>query len=202
MVMQDIEFMYDFGSPNAYLAHRVLPALAERHDARLRYVPVLLGGIFKATGNQSPMVSYRDIRGKLAYQAREMERFIARHGIRYHANPYFPINTLKLMRGAVFAQGKPWEGDYIEAIFNAMWLHGQQMGDAEVFRDVLIEAGLPVAEILAGLDDPEVKAALIANTETAVARGVFGSPTMFVDQEMFFGKDSLPDLEYLLTGQA
>lgn len=200
--MQDIEFMYDFGSPNAYLVHRVLPGLAERYNARLRYVPVLLGGIFKATGNQSPMVSYRDIRGKLAYQSREMERFIARHGIRYRSNPHFPVNTLKLMRGAIFAQGKPWEGDYIDAIYDAMWIHGQQMGDAEVFRDVLSEAGLPVDEILAAPDDPQVKSGLIANTEAAVERGVFGSPTMFVGDEMFFGKDSLPDLEYLLTGQA
>ena len=200
--MQEIEFLYDFASPNTYLVHRVLPALAERAGARLRYSPILLGGVFQATGNQAPVLSYRNVRGKLAYQAREIDRFVTRHGLKYHMNPYFPFNTLPLMRGAVFAQGQPWEINYIDAIFNATWIHGQKMDDPEVIEDVLTEAGLPKGAILAAMADPAIKAALIESTDRAVERGVFGAPTMFVGPEMFFGKDSLPDLEYELTGQA
>lgn len=197
--MQEIEFLYDFASPNAYLVHKVLPELAQRCGARLRYVPVLLGGVFKATGNQSPMLTYREVKGKLAYQARQIERFVARHGLKYHMNPHFPMNTLTTMRGAVQAQGKPWEGDYIDAIFNAIWVHGQKLDDVDVIADVLTEAGLPRTEILEAIQTPAIKQQLIDRTEAAVARGVFGSPSMFVGEEMFFGKDSLPDLEYELT---
>jgi len=196
--MQEIEFLYDFGSPNAYLVHKVLPDLAARAGARVRYVPVLLGGIFKATGNQPPIVTYRDVRGKLAYQARGIERFVARHGLKYHMNPHFPVKTLLLMRGALHASGKDWEATFLDAVFNAMWVHGQKMDDQEVIGDVLAEAGLPAQEILAAAADPEVKSALTAQTEAAVARGVFGAPTMFARGEMFFGKDSLPELAYEL----
>lgn len=196
--MREIEFLYDFGSPNAYLVHRMLPDLAARAGAVVRHVPVLLGGIFKATGNQPPMVTYRDVRGKLAYQTREIERFVARHGLKYHMNPHFPMMTLPLMRGATHARGKAWEDRYIDAVFNAMWVHGQKMDDAEVIGGVLSEAGLPAREIMAATADPQVKSALAAQTEAAVERGVFGAPTMFAGGEMFFGKDSLPDLEYVL----
>lgn len=200
--MQRIEFMYDFGSPNAYLVHKVLPGLAAKNGATVTYVPILLGGVFKATDNQSPIQTYSRVKGKLAYQAREIERFIARHGIKYHMNPHFPVNTIGIMRGAVHAQGKPWETDYINAIYNAMWVHGQQMDDPGVIADVLTEAGLPQAEIMAATQDPEIKQGLIDSTSAAVARGVFGSPTLFLGDEMFFGKDSLPELEYHLKGAA
>lgn len=198
MVVADIEFLYDFGSPNAYLVHRVLPDLARRTGANLRYTPILLGGVFKATGNLSPMMAFRDVKGKLTYQAREIERFVARHGIKYHMSPHFPVVTLTAMRGAVYAQTKPWEGRYIDAVFDAMWIHGQKLDDIDVIADVLDDARLPRDEILDATQDPAVKQALIERTENAVSRGVFGAPSMFVGDELFFGKDSLPDLEYEL----
>lgn len=200
--MQEIEFLYDFVSNNSYLVHRVLPDLARRHGARIRYRPIFLGGLFKATGNQPPFIAFRDVPAKLAHHNREIERFVARHAIPYHMSPYFPLNTLPVLRGAIAAQGKPWETTYIDAFFNAMWVHGQQIDRPEVIEDILTEAGLPKAEILAAMADPQIKAALTAGTDQAVSRGVFGAPTLFVGDEMFFGKDSLPDLEYTLNGQA
>lgn len=200
--MQEIEFLYDFGSPNAYLVHKTLPALAARHGAAIRPCPILLGGVFKATGNQSPMTAYAGVKGKLAHQAREIERFITRHGIKYHMNPYFPINTLLLMRAAIYAQGKAWENRYMDAVFDAIWVHGQDLGDLQVLAQVLDEAGLPRAEILEATRDDKVKQALIAATTAAVARGVYGAPTLFLAGEMFFGKDSLPELEYYLSTPA
>ncbi|MCA0873364.1 2-hydroxychromene-2-carboxylate isomerase [Seohaeicola saemankumensis] len=200
--MQNIEFLYDFGSPNAYLVHKVLPGLAERYGASVTYVPILLGGVFKATDNQSPIQAFANVKGKLAYQAREIERFVTRHGIKYHMNPHFPVNTIGIMRGAVYSRGKPWEGTYIDAIYNAMWIHGQKMDDTDVIADVLETAGLPYTEILAATQDAEVKQGLIDATSAAVARGTFGSPTLFLGDEMFFGKDSLPELEHYLSGAA
>lgn len=197
--MGEIEFLYDFGSPNAYLVHRVLPGIAERHGVRVRHVPMLLGGVFKAAGNRSPLEVHARVKGKLAYEMREIERFVRRHRLRYHMNPHFPLNTLSAMRGAVHAQGTEWEGDYLDAVFNAIWVHGQKVDNAEVFADVLREAGLPASEIIEATRSAQVKARLRANTEAAVARGVFGAPTMFLGDEMFFGKHSLPELEYHLA---
>lgn len=197
--MAEIEFLYDFGSPNAYLAHKALPALAERTGATVRYLPILLGGVFKATNNASPIQTFAGVAGKLAHQTRVIERFAERHGIPFAWNPAFPVNTLGLMRGAVYAQGKPWEAAYTDAMFDALWVTGQKMDDPQVIARVLSEAGLPAEEILAGTQDPEVKSGLIAATEAAVARGVYGAPTLFVGDEMFFGKDSLDELEWWLT---
>ncbi|SDC07704.1 2-hydroxychromene-2-carboxylate isomerase [Ruegeria marina] len=196
--MKEIEFVYDFGSPNAYLVHRVLPDLAARHGAAVRPSPVLLGGIFKATNNQSPMEAFSRVRHKLTYQARELQRFVRRHGLVFHMNPHFPVNTLLPMRGAVFARGKEWENSYIDAIFNAMWVHGQNPSERHVFEEVLREAGLPVRRMLEAVDMPETKQALVDATAVAVERGVFGAPSMLLGDELFFGKDSLPDLEYEL----
>lgn len=198
--MKEIEFLYDFGSPNAYLVHKVLPDLAARHGARVRNVPILLGGVFKATQNRSPMEAFAGVKGKLAYEAREIDRFVKRHGIRYHTNPHFPVNTLMVMRGAVHAQGKEWETRYMDAVFNALWVHGQKMDDPAVIVDVLREADLPAKDITEAVQSLEVKQGLIDATSAAVARGTFGAPTMFVGNEMFFGKHSLPQLEYLLAG--
>ncbi|MDK3018265.1 2-hydroxychromene-2-carboxylate isomerase [Pseudodonghicola flavimaris] len=200
--MQEIEFLYDFVSNNSYLVHQVLPGIAAQHGVKLRYTPVFLGAVFKATGNAPPFVTFRDVPAKLAYQTKEIERFIARHDIRYHMSPHFPLNTLPVLRGAIYARGQPWEADYIDAIFNAMWIHGQQIDRPEVIEDILTEAGLPKARILAAMEDPEIKAKLTETTDQAVARGVFGAPSMLLGEELFFGKDSLPDLVYALTGQA
>lgn len=191
-----VEFHYDFGSPNAYLSHRVLPSIAERTGVEIHYVPVLLGGIFKSTNNRSPMEQFADVLNKQEYQAKETLRFLMRHDItELVRNPHFPVNTISMMRGAVFAQGKEWEAQYIDALFKAMWERGLNMADPEQIGSVLTEAGLPVAEILAAISDPDVKQELIDNTANSVARGNFGSPSFFVNEELFFGKDKLRDLE-------
>lgn len=193
--MTEIEFLYDFGSPNAYLVHKVLPALAKRTQSKVSYVPILLGGVFKATNNQSPIYAFAGVKNKLQYQYKEIERFVAHHEIAYNMNPHFPVMTIGVMRGAVYAQDKPWYHAYLDTVFDAMWVEGQKMDDPDVIARVLSAADLPANQIMAATQTPQIKQALIASTETAVNRGVFGAPTMFVGDEMFFGKDSLGDLE-------
>ena len=193
------DFLYDFGSPNAYLVHKLLPDLATRCRATVTWTPILLGGVFKATNNQSPMQAFSGVAGKLAYQQVEIARFIERHDLPFQFNPHFPVMTIGVMRGAAYAQGKDWESDYINAVFDALWVQGAKMDDPDVIAQVLTDAGLPTADIMAATQKPEVKQALIDTTSAAVDRGVFGAPTMFVGDEMFFGKDSLTDLEWRLT---
>lgn len=196
--MQEIEFLYDFGSPNAYLVHKALPALAARHGATVRTLPILLGGVFKATNNQSPMQAFAGVTGKLAYQRREIARFMSRHGIDFAMNPHFPVMTIGVMRGAVFSQGKDWESKYLNTVFDALWVHGDKMDDPATIARVLTAAGLPADQIMAATQTDPVKQGLIDATGAAVARGVFGAPTMFVGDEMFFGKDALGDLDWWL----
>jgi 2-hydroxychromene-2-carboxylate isomerase len=190
------EFHFDFGSPNAYLAHCVLPAIEARAGVRFVYVPVLLGGVFKLTNNASPMVAFKDIPNKLAYQGIETRRFIRRHSITgFRRNPFFPVNTLQIMRGAVAAQAEGVFPRYIEAVFHHMWEEPKKMDEPEVIRAALDQSGLDGARLLARAQEPEVKQELVRNTEASVARGTFGSPTFFVGDEVFFGKDSLRDVE-------
>ena len=190
------EFHFDFGSPNAYLSHLVIPAIEARTGVAFTYVPVLLGGVFKATNNVSPMVSLRGIKNKPEYQRLETERFLRQHGIsEYRANPHFPVNTLQIMRGAVFAEREGFLAAYVDAVYRHMWAEPKKMDDAEVIAAALKESDLSAESIMAGIQEPEVKAALIANTESAVQRGVFGSPSFFVGDELFFGKDKLRDVE-------
>jgi 2-hydroxychromene-2-carboxylate isomerase len=187
-----IEFLYDFGSPNAYLVHR---AIANDMRSNFRYTPVLLGGIFKATGNQSPMQAYGHIAAKRSYDMLEMHRFMARHDINgFKMNPFFPVNTLAIMRGAVAAERLGCAEAYIEAMMAGMWEHGLKLDDPAVVDAALVAAGLPATELLAASADPEVKARLVANTEAAVARGVFGIPSFFVGEDLYFGKDRLRDV--------
>lgn len=194
-----IDFIFDFGSPNAYLAHRVIGDIAARAGATLAYIPCLLGGIFKATGNKPPMLQFGGIKGKMEYEGLEMQRFIKRHGLtRFRMNPHFPVNTLLLMRGAVAADMDGRLADYIEAGCVAMWETGEKMDDPQVFTRVLDAAGFDGARLLARTQDEDVKARLVANTEAAVERGVFGIPTFFVGDEMFFGKNTLREVEELL----
>ncbi len=197
-----VEFHFDFGSPNAYLSHLVLPGIEQRTGATVTYVPVLLGGIFKATGNVSPAVSLQGIKNKGEYQALEMRRFLRAHGItRFAPNPFFPVNSLQIMRGAVVAQRLDWFERYVDEVFRHMWADPKKMDDPEVIAAALTESGLPTDAILAGIQDPEVKARLIANTQDAVDRGVFGSPSFFVGSELFFGKDRLRDVEEEIVRQ-
>jgi 2-hydroxychromene-2-carboxylate isomerase len=200
--MASVEFHFDFGSPNAYLAHRVIPAIEARTGARFRYVPVLLGGVFKATGNRSPAESLQGIRNKPEYERLETERFIRRHGISsFRRNPFFPVNTLQIMRGAVAAELDGYLPAYGEAMFHHMWEDPKKLDEPEVIRAALDASGLDGAHTLERIQDPAVKQRLIANTEQSVARGTFGSPTFFVGEEMWFGKDRLRDVEdYLSRG--
>lgn len=193
---KSVEFIFDFASPNAYLAHCVLPGIAERTGAEIVISPCLLGGIFKLTGNQAPMTAFGGIQGKLAYEALETKRFIAKHGLsQYQFNPHFPINTLLIMRGLIAARRMGVEVAYTRAVFAGMWERGLKMDDPEVVAEVLTEAGLDARAILEATQDPEVKAELMANTEKAAARGAFGIPTFFVGDEIFFGKERLGQVE-------
>ncbi len=195
-----VEFIFDFASPNAYLAHCVLPGVAQRTGAEIKITPCLLGGLFKITGNQAPMTAFGGIQGKLAYEALETQRFIAKHGVsQYRFNPHFPINTLLIMRGLVAARRQGVEETYINAVFAGMWERGLKMDDPAVVAQVLTEAGLDARAILEATQDPEVKAELLANTEAAAARGAFGIPTFFVGDEIFFGKERLGQVEEQLT---
>ena len=191
-------FYFDFGSPNAFLAHRVIPEIEARIGRRFVYRPVLLGGLFKLTGIRSPVEAFADIPAKLAYDRLEMGRFIARHGIVFRMNPFFPVNTLHLMRGAVAAERDGVFDKYVEAIFHFMWEEPRNLDDPEILRDTLVEAGLPEA-LLARSQDAEVKAQLIANTQDAFDHGAFGIPSFLVGTELYFGKDRLRDVEAELT---
>ncbi len=192
----ELEFDFDFGSPNAYLAHLVIPGIEKRSGVAFTYVPVLLGGVFKATGNVSPAISLRGIKNKPEYEALELRRFIARHGIeRFARNPHFPVNTLQIMRGAVAARHLGCFPRYVDEVYRHMWAEPKKMDEPEVIRAALVESGLPADALLARAADPDVKQELLANTERAVARGVFGSPSFFVGDALFFGKDRLREVE-------
>jgi 2-hydroxychromene-2-carboxylate isomerase len=199
--MKTVEFHFDFGSPNAYLSHRVIPAIERRTGARFQYVPVLLGGVFKLTGNQSPATAFAGIRNKPDYDRLEMQRFITRHRLDdFRMNPHFPVNTLQIMRGAVAAEVAGVLKPYVDAVFADMWERGEKMDDPVVISARLAAAGLPADELIRLSQSDEVKAKLLRNTEESVTRGTFGSPTFFVDDQMFFGKDRLRDVEEEIVG--
>ncbi len=198
-----IEFIFDFASPNAYLVLKVLPDIAGRYGAEIKLIPCLLGGIFKATGNQAPFNAFAGIKGKLDYDRLEVQRFVTRHALHnFRMNPHFPMNTLALMRGMVAAQHLGVEHDYVESVLGGMWEDGQKMDDPEVCLAWLNQSGLDGQHLLELSISPEVKAELVANTEAAVARGVFGIPTFFVGDEIFFGKERIGQIEALLSQRA
>ena len=194
--MRKVEFHFDFGSPNAYLSHLVIPDIERRTGAEFEYVPVLLGGVFKLTNNRSPAESLAGIRNKPEYQRLETERFLKRHSITHFApNPYFPVNTLVLMRGAVAASKIGVSRRYIDEVYRHMWAEPKKMDDLAVMRAALLESGLDADRLLTLAQTQEVKDELLANTQRSVERGTFGSPTFFLGDEIFFGKDRLRDLE-------
>lgn len=196
------EFLFDFGSPNAYLAHLVIPQVESRTGVKFDYVPVLLGGVFKATNNVSPAVSLQGIRNKGEYTQLETDRFLRKHGItRYRRNPYFPVNTLKIMRGAIAAQKLGVFERYVDEIYRHMWAEPRKMDEPDIIRGAFEESGLPAADLLRAMEEVDVKQRLIANTEDAVARGVFGSPSFFVGTELYFGKDRLGEVEEEIEAQ-
>lgn len=196
-----LDFIFDFGSPNAYFSYRALPPILERTNATLNIIPCLLGGIFKETGNQPPMLAFGGVKGKLEYEQLEMQRFIAKHQLNdFQFNPHFPVNTLVLMRGAIAAQNSGQLTQYVEAGLACMWEEGLKMDDPAVFVDAMNNAGLNGQALLESTADPAVKARLVENTAAAVERGAFGIPTFFVGDEMYFGKDRLQQVEEELVG--
>jgi 2-hydroxychromene-2-carboxylate isomerase len=189
MTAKTIEFFFDFGSPTTYLAHTQLPRIAQEAGAQLLYRPMLLGGVFKATGNASPVT----VPAKGRWMGKDIALWARRYGVPFVFNPFFPINTLTLMRGAAGLQLRRPEafGRYVDAVFKAMWVTPRNLSDAALLADTLAEAGLDAEPFMALVADPQVKARLVANTDEAVARGVFGAPTCFVGEQMFFGQDRL-----------
>jgi 2-hydroxychromene-2-carboxylate isomerase len=189
-----VEFLFDFGSPTSYLAYKQLPKIASRHGARIVWTPILLGGVFKATGNASPA----QVPAKARYMNQDLARFAKRYNVALNFNTHFPVNTLALMRGAAAYQGSDQFDIYVNAIFDAMWAHPRNLNDPGEVAQVLRDIGVKLEDFLARVERDDVKAKLKANTEGAVARGVFGAPTFFVNGEMFFGQDRLDFVEEAL----
>ncbi len=192
----NVEFHFDFGSPNAYLSHLVIPEIERRTGVKFVYVPVLLGGVFKLTNNRSPAESLAGIRNKPEYQRLETARFLQRHGItRFAPNPFFPVNTLVLMRGAIVSRRMGCFEQYVDEVYRHMWAEPKKMDDPAVLRAALVESGLDADRILELVQTQDVKDELLANTQRSVERGTFGSPTFFVGDAIYFGKDRLRDVE-------
>jgi 2-hydroxychromene-2-carboxylate isomerase len=195
------QFMFDFGSPNAFLSHQAIPAIEKRAGVKFEYVPILLGGIFKATNNKSPAETLAGVKNKREFHALETERFVKRFAVKpYSWNPFFPVNTLNLMRAAIAAQAEGVFEKYVEAAFHHMWDEPKKMDDPEVAMKAFNASGLDAAKLFTRAQEPEIKGKLIENTQSAVERGAFGSPTFFVGKEMFFGKEQLREVEELVSG--
>ena len=199
--MKKVEFHFDFGSPNAYLSHLVIPAIEQRTGSKFQYLPVLLGGVFKLTNNRSPAESLAGIRNKPQYERLETARFIRRHGItKFQSNPFFPVNTLMIMRGAMAARAMGIFERYVDEMYRHMWAEPKKMDDPNIVRGVLDAAGFDSARWFELIQSAPVKDELLHNTEQSVERGTFGSPTFFVDGEIFFGKDRLREVEEMIVG--
>ena len=196
------EFLFDVGSPNAFLAHEAIPAIEKRAKVKFKYVPILLGGVFKATNNRSPAETLAGVKNKREFQEIETRRFVKRFQVQpYVWNPFFPVNTLNLMRAAIASQLEGVFEKYVDAAFHHMWREPKKMDDPETAIKALNASGLDGAGLLARAQQADVKAKLIENTQAAVERGAFGSPTFFVDNEMFFGKEQLREVEELVSGK-
>lgn len=194
-----VEFLFDVGSPASYLAYKRLPAVLARTGAAANYVPFLLGGVFKATGNASPGT----IPAKGRWMGADLARWAKKYGVAFRSNPFFPINTMHLMRGATGLIDDPRYGAYLDAVFEAMWREPKNLGEPAELIPVLGRAGVSPDEFRALTQDEAVKARLKATTEDAVARGAFGAPTFFVGGELFFGQDRLDFVEdALMEGAA
>ena len=195
-----VDFIFDFASPNAYLVHKVIPEIEARTGATFNYIPCLLGGIFKATGNQAPMIAFGGIKNKPEYDALEMQRFITRHNLTgFKMNPHFPVISLMLVRGALVAERDGYLMKYIDAMVDALWEQELKLDDPEVLHKALTDAGFDADKIMADMGDEAIKSKLLENTNSAVERGAFGIPTFFVGDEIFFGKERLGQVEELLN---
>ena len=191
-----LEFIFDYGSPNAYLAYRALPPILARTGAELVITPCLLGGLFKLTDNRPPLVAFAGVKGKVEYEKLEIKRFIAKHGLtKFRMNPHFPVNTLMLMRGLVAARLRGEEAAYLEVGLQGLWEEGLKLDDKEVLARRTAEAGLDATRLLEDAQLPKVKQSLLETTDAVARRGAFGIPTFFVGEEMFFGKERLAQVE-------
>jgi 2-hydroxychromene-2-carboxylate isomerase len=191
-----LEFIFDFGSPNAYLAYRALPPILARTGAELVITPCLLGGLFKLTDNRPPLVAFAGVKGKVEYEKLEIKRFIAKHGLtKFRMNPHFPVNTLMLMRGLVAARLRGEEAAYLEVGLQGLWEEGLKLDDKEALARRTAEAGLDATRLLEDAQLPGVKQSLAETTDAVARRGAFGIPTFFVGEEMFFGKERLAQVE-------
>ena len=198
--MKKIDFYFDFASPNAYFGFNVLKKFPEKYDCEINYIPVLLGGIFKATNNKPPMEQFFGVLNKNEYQSLEIERFVNRHGLtKFKMNPHFPVISLQIVRGAIAAEMDGYLEDYIEKVLVHMWEEPKKMDDPEVIKAAFEESGFDSEKLLEQMQYPDVKAKLISNTEDAVKRGLFGIPTFFIDDEMYFGKDTIWMIEEILA---
>ena len=196
-----VEFLYDFGSPNAYFCHAVIPGIEARAGITFGYKPILLGGLFKLTNNRSPVTAFAEVKNKLEYQRIEIRRFVKKHGLaKFKMNPHFPVNTLHIMRGAVAAQRLGVAQVYIKAMFAGVWEEGLKLDDPEVIGAALAKAGLDARALMALSQEQSVKDELAANTQAAFERGAFGAPTFFIGREMWFGKETLRDVEAAALG--
>ena len=198
--MKKIDFYFDFASPNAYFGFNVLKKFPEKYDCEINYIPVLLGGIFKATNNKPPMEQFFGVLNKNEYQSLEIERFVNRHGLtKFKMNPHFPVISLQIVRGAIAAEMDGYLEDYIEKVLVHMWEEPKKMDDPEVIKAAFEESGFDSEKLLEQMQDPDVKAKLISNTEEAVKKGLFGIPTFFIVDEMYFGKDTIWMIEEILA---
>jgi 2-hydroxychromene-2-carboxylate isomerase len=196
MQLTQVEFMFDFGSPNAYLAEKVIAKIESRTGVKFAYVPVLLGGIYKLTNNRSPAEYLAGIKNKPEFMELETERFIRRHDITtFRKNPFFPVNTLQLMRGAIAAEYEGVFEPYFRAAYHHMWEEPKKMDDPQVAREAFMSSNIDFDRLFARAQQQDVKDRLLKLTQDAVDRGAFGSPTFFVGKEIFFGKDQLRDVE-------
>ncbi|HTR85522.1 MAG TPA: 2-hydroxychromene-2-carboxylate isomerase [Reyranella sp.] len=194
--MPHVEFQFDFGSPNAYLSHLLVPGIEKRTGVKFDYRPVLLGGVYKLTGNRAPSEAFAGIKNKLEYQRLEMDRFIRQHGItRYKHNPFFPVNTLAIMRGAFAAKKLGLFERYVDEVYGHMWAEPKKLDDPAVLKAALLESNLPADKLFELVQTQEIKDALMAETQRAVDKGAFGSPSFLVGGDLYFGKDRLRDVE-------
>jgi len=201
MKISTVDFIFDFASPNAYLCHKVIPSIEAKTGVTFNYIHCLLGGIFKITNNQAPMISFANIQNKLEYESLEMQRFIDKYALaKFTMNSNFPITTVTLQRGGLVAEKQGCGAAYRDLMLKGMWEEDANLGDLEVFSDYVKQLGLNPEQTLEKLSSPEIKQLLIDNTSMAVERGAFGVPTFYAGSEMFFGKERLSQLEeFLLT---
>lgn len=194
-----VDFIFDFGSPNGYMSHKLVPEIEARTGATFNYIPVLLGGLHKITNNQPPWTAFGGVKGKLEYEQLESARFIKKHRLdEFTFNPHFPVMTMLIMRGLIAAEMDGQKMPYINVVAKAMWEDGQKMDDPEVVAKVLTAGGLDAERLLARTQDQDVKQKLIDNTQAAADRDAFGVPFFFIGDERFFGKERLGQVEEML----